>query len=91
MHSQWTLQDAKNKFSAVVNAACAGTPQVVTRRGKPAAVVLSMHDYEDFCFPCLLPQKRKKPPPGKILPCGRCFSDVFARHDGAFGIAQKRP
>lgn len=48
MHSQWTLQDAKNRFSAVVNAACAGTPQVVTRRGKPAAVVLSMHDYEVF-------------------------------------------
>lgn len=48
MHSQWTLQDAKNKFSEVVNAACAGSPQVVTRRGKPTAVVLSMHDYENF-------------------------------------------
>ena len=48
MRSQWTLQDAKNKFSEVVNAACAGSPQVVTRRGKPTAVVLSMHDYENF-------------------------------------------
>lgn len=48
MHSQWTLQDAKNKFSEVVNAACAGAPQVVTKRGKPTAVVLSMHDYEIF-------------------------------------------
>lgn len=41
----WTLQDAKNKFSAVVDAALAGTPQEVTRRGKPAVVVLSAQDY----------------------------------------------
>ncbi|MDE3078471.1 MAG: type II toxin-antitoxin system Phd/YefM family antitoxin [Paracoccaceae bacterium] len=41
----WTVQDAKNKFSAVVDAALAGTPQEVTRRGKPAVVVLSADDY----------------------------------------------
>jgi antitoxin Phd len=29
----WTLQDAKNKFSAVVEAALAGQPQQVSRRG----------------------------------------------------------
>ncbi|HBS25519.1 MAG TPA: prevent-host-death protein [Gammaproteobacteria bacterium] len=39
---QWTLQDAKNKFSAVVNAAEQGNAQVVTRRGVPTAVVVSM-------------------------------------------------
>ena len=37
----WSLQDAKNRFSAVVDAAIAGAPQEVTRRGKPAVVVLS--------------------------------------------------
>jgi len=37
----WTLQDAKNQFSTVVDAALAGTPQEVTRRVKPAVVVLS--------------------------------------------------
>ena len=42
----WTLQDAKNRFSAVVNAALAGTPQLVTRRGKPVTVVLAASDYE---------------------------------------------
>jgi prevent-host-death family protein len=42
----WTLQDAKNKFSAVVDAALAGTPQEVSRRGKPAVVVLSAEDYK---------------------------------------------
>lgn len=41
----WTVQDAKNKFSAVVDAALAGTPQEVSRRGKPAVVVLSVEDY----------------------------------------------
>lgn len=41
----WTLQDAKNKFSAVVDAALAGRPQEVTRRGKPAVVVLSAAEY----------------------------------------------
>jgi antitoxin Phd len=41
----WTVQDAKNKFSAVVEAALAGTPQQVTRRGRPAVVVLSVEDY----------------------------------------------
>ena len=41
----WTLQDAKNRFSAVVDAALAGTPQQVTRRGKPAVVVVSAAAY----------------------------------------------
>ena len=42
----WTLQDAKNRFSAVVEAALAGTPQQVTRRGQPAVVVLSSEEYQ---------------------------------------------
>ncbi|MDR0478092.1 MAG: type II toxin-antitoxin system Phd/YefM family antitoxin [Desulfobulbaceae bacterium] len=46
MRSQWALQDAKNKFSEVVSAACGGTPQVVTKRGVPAVVVLSFQAYE---------------------------------------------
>jgi antitoxin Phd len=41
----WTLQDAKNRFSAVVEAALAGVPQEVTRRGKPAVVVIAAEDY----------------------------------------------
>lgn len=41
----WTLQNAKSEFSKVVNAALAGAPQEVTRRGKPAVVVLSTSEY----------------------------------------------
>ena len=40
-----TLQDAKNRFSAVVEAALQGRPQEVSRRGKPAVVVLSHAEY----------------------------------------------
>ena len=45
----WALQDAKNRFSAVVNAALDGEPQAVTRRGAPAVVVLAVEDYERLC------------------------------------------
>ena len=44
--TEWQLQDAKNKFSAVVEAAVAGDPQRVTKRGKPAVVVLGVNEYE---------------------------------------------
>ena len=45
----WSIQDAKNKFSEVVNAALAGEPQRVTRRGRPAVVVLAEEEYERLC------------------------------------------
>ena len=44
--TEWPLQDAKNRFSALVNAALAGEPQHVTRRGDPAVVVLAVDEYE---------------------------------------------
>ena len=47
---EWPLQDAKNKFSELVNAALAGEPQRVTRRGQPAVVVLSAEEYERLCL-----------------------------------------
>lgn len=42
---EWSLQDAKNRFSAVVRAAMAGQPQAVTRRGDPAVVVIGISEY----------------------------------------------
>ena len=44
--ARWSLQNAKNQLSRVVDAARTGEAQVVTRHGKPAAVVLSFEDYE---------------------------------------------
>lgn len=40
-----TLQDAKNRFSAVVDAALSGRPQEVSRRGKPAVVIVAAAEY----------------------------------------------
>lgn len=45
---EWSLHDAKNKLSEVVNAAHEGTPQIVTRRGVPAAVVLSVEEFNRY-------------------------------------------
>lgn len=42
----WALQDAKNKFSRVVNEALTHGPQYVMRRGVDTVVVLSVRDYE---------------------------------------------
>ena len=42
----WPLQDARNRFGAVVDAAIAGAPQRVTRRGKPAVAVLAVEEHE---------------------------------------------
>jgi len=40
MERTWQLQEAKARFSEVVERALQGEPQVVTRRGKKAVVVL---------------------------------------------------
>ena len=47
--AEWPIQDAKNKFSALVNAALAGEPQRVTRRGQPTVVVLAAEEYDRLC------------------------------------------
>ena len=40
------MQDAKNRFSAVVEAAVGGEPQTVSRRGSPAVVVVAVEEYQ---------------------------------------------
>jgi antitoxin Phd len=49
MENEWQLQDAKNKFSEVVNQAINQGPQLITRRGEKTAVLLSFADYEKIC------------------------------------------
>lgn len=44
----WTLHEAKNKFSAVVEAALEGRPQEISRRGQAAVVVVSAASYEQL-------------------------------------------
>jgi prevent-host-death family protein len=51
MSGTWNLQDAKNRFSELVRQALRAGPQVVTRRGKETAVVLSVEDYRRLVRP----------------------------------------
>ncbi|MEX2611111.1 MAG: type II toxin-antitoxin system Phd/YefM family antitoxin [Gemmatimonadota bacterium] len=44
--TSWKLEDAKNQFSEVVRRALDHEPQLVTRHGRNAVVVLSAEDYE---------------------------------------------
>jgi antitoxin Phd len=42
----WQIQEAKAKFSDLVQTAIDAGPQTVTRRGKPAVVVVAADEFE---------------------------------------------
>ncbi len=44
--STWPVQDAKARFSEFVDACLADGPQVVTRRGVKAAVLVSIQEWQ---------------------------------------------
>ncbi len=46
MKSLWQLQEAKNKFSEVVNHAQTEGPQEISRHGEKAAVVISFEEFK---------------------------------------------
>jgi prevent-host-death family protein len=48
---EWQLQEAKNRFSQVVDSARHDGPQTITLRGKPAAVVVSFEDFKKLTQP----------------------------------------
>ena len=45
---RWKLEDAKARFSEVVRLAGTEGPQLVTIRGKEAAVILAPEEYKQF-------------------------------------------
>lgn len=47
----WPLQDAKNKFSRLVEKAQHDGPQIVTKHGKETVVVLSVDEYKRLIQP----------------------------------------
>ena len=53
MARRWKLEDAKNQFSRVVQAALDEGPQVVTRRGEEAVVVLAFDEFRRLAAPRL--------------------------------------
>ncbi|MBD2778389.1 type II toxin-antitoxin system Phd/YefM family antitoxin [Iningainema tapete] len=48
MNRVWQLQEAKNKFSEVVEEALHKGPQVITKRGVEVAIVLSYTEYRQM-------------------------------------------
>lgn len=60
--AQWKLEDAKARFSEVVRRAATAGPQLVTVRGREAAVVLSPEQYNQ-----LLPNPKDHVPLVKFL------------------------
>lgn len=51
MSTAWQLQDAKNRFSEVVEEALHSGPQTVTRRGEPVVVVVAMDTWRRVSRP----------------------------------------
>lgn len=51
MNMQWQLQEAKNRLSHLVKRAADEGPQIISVRGKPAAVVLSVEEYQRLTGP----------------------------------------
>jgi antitoxin Phd len=46
--TSWSIQDAKNKLSELVDTATTGDPQLITKHGKPVAVVMSAERYDQL-------------------------------------------
>jgi prevent-host-death family protein len=51
MTHAWQLQEAKNKFSNLVERAEKEGPQIVTKHGKESVVVLSVKDFKKLIRP----------------------------------------
>jgi antitoxin Phd len=49
--NHWQLQEAKNKFSSLVELALENSPQIVTRHGKDAVVIISIEEYKKLTKP----------------------------------------
>ena len=66
MHT-WQLQEAKSRFSEVVDLTLKEGPQLVTRRGEEAVVILAAKDYRRLSgqttnlMDCLLNAPRGEP------------------------------
>lgn len=67
---RWKLEDAKNRFSEVVRRALDHTPQLVTRNGRDAVVILSVEDYERLVAPRDLVDFLRRSPFGEAIAAG---------------------
>lgn len=68
--TKWKLEDAKNRFSEVVRRARDEGPQMVTRHGRDAVVVMSVDEYRDLAEPGDLVQFLAQSPFAEALGAG---------------------
>ncbi len=67
--TEWSLEDAKDRFGEVVTAAHRA-PQLVTEDGKPAVVIMDAAEFER------LGGKTRPEPQKKLLPDGKEYTFV---------------
>lgn len=60
----WQVQEAKNKFSEVIERASQGETQIITRHGEETAVILGIEAYRRLTTPAprLIDVLRNAPP-----------------------------
>jgi prevent-host-death family protein len=75
----WTLERAKNQLSEVVRRALTHEPQLVTRGGHDAVVVLAKDDYEQLIAPDSLVSFLQKSPAADAVAAGELPEDAFDR------------
>ena len=71
MNTIWQLQEAKNRLSEVVQLAVTKGAQVITKHGRPVAVLVSAQDYEKLAHARprekLVDILRRCPMPGFVI------------------------
>ena len=72
----WSVQDAKNRFSEVVEAA-RRAPQTVTEHGKPVVVVVDVAEFERL----RQPERAKAPSFAELLLAMPQDDGEFPRHN----------
>ena len=75
MHT-WQLQEAKSRFSEVVELSLSEGPQLVTRRGQDAVVVLAAKDYRRLSGSSALKELLLNAPRGEPLDITRSGEPV---------------
>ncbi|MFT4241587.1 MAG: type II toxin-antitoxin system Phd/YefM family antitoxin [Acidovorax sp.] len=80
MHT-WPVQDAKARFSEFLDACLAQGPQMVTRRGAEAAVLVPAQEWRRL-------QSAAKPSLKQLLLSGQVRADLIAPERGQ---ARRRP
>jgi len=67
----WQLQDAKSRFSEFLNAALKEGPQIVTRRGVEATILVAIEEWRRM-------QSASRPGIKELLLSGPRFNNIIA-------------